>query len=102
MLDPYNLAAIDDVRFITGFTQITVASCVEADFKRYIQDHLDTNGLIDEIMDGEGFFKMALRYVGGPAPGEQLDELLRPRGSVRDSQDRQRDSTLDPAARHAG
>lgn len=34
MLDPYNLAAIDDICFITGFTQITVASCVEADFKR--------------------------------------------------------------------
>jgi len=26
-------------------------------------------------MDREGFFKMALRYVGGQAPGEQFDEL---------------------------
>ncbi len=75
MLDPYNLAAIDDIRFITGFSQITVAACVEADFKRYIQDHLQTNSLIDEIMEGEDFFKKALQYVGGATPGEQLDEL---------------------------
>ena len=75
MLDPYNLAAIDDIRFITGFSQITVAACVEADFKRYIQDHLDTNSLFDEIMEGEDFFKKALKYVGGSTPGEELEEL---------------------------
>ena len=41
MLDSYNLAAIDDIRFIPGFSQITVVACVEADFKRYIRDHAD-------------------------------------------------------------
>ena len=86
MLDPYNLAAIDDIRFITGFSQITVVACVEADFKRYIQDHLDTNSLIDEIMEGETFFPEGPRLCrradagrgarraggrerGGPRPG---------------------------------
>ena len=71
MLDPYNLAALDDIRFMTGFSQITVAVCVEADFKRYIQDHLDTKSLIDEINEGEVFFRKALDHIGTPTPAEE-------------------------------
>ncbi len=73
MLDPYNLAAIDDIRFLTGFTDIVVAACVESDFRDYIREHLDTTSLIDEILDGDTFYDRALSYMGGE-PSMDLPE----------------------------
>lgn len=63
MLDPYNLAAIDDIRFRTGFTEVSVAACVESDFKNYIRDHLETSCLIDEILEEDTFYQKAIQHV---------------------------------------
>ena len=74
MLDPYNLVAIDDIRFLTGFTDIVVAACVESDFCNYIAEHLDTTSLIEEILDGDVFYDRALSYLGGDSSVDLLED----------------------------
>lgn len=66
MMDPYNLVAIDDIRFKTGFSRLVITTCTEGDFTRYIEEHLETKGLIDEILQGGDFYNKAI---------EQLDDV---------------------------
>lgn len=63
MMDPYNLTAIDDIRFKTGFSRLVIATCTEGDFKRYIEEHLETKGLIDEILQGGDFYNKAIEQL---------------------------------------
>jgi type IV pilus assembly protein PilB len=64
MMDPYNLAAIDDIRFSTGRSRLIINTCTEGDFRRFIAHHLETRTVIDEILAGEDFYKRALEFVG--------------------------------------
>jgi type IV pilus assembly protein PilB len=64
MMDPYNLAAIDDIRFSTGRSKLIINTCTEGDFRRFIAHHLETRTVIDEILAGEDFYKRALEFVG--------------------------------------
>jgi type IV pilus assembly protein PilB len=64
MMDPYNLAAIDDIRFSTGRSRLVINTCTEGDFRRFIAHHLETRTVIDEILAGEDFYRRALEFVG--------------------------------------
>jgi type IV pilus assembly protein PilB len=64
MMDPYNLAAIDDIRFSTGRSRLVITTCTEGDFRRFITHHLETRTVIDEILAGEDFYRRALEFVG--------------------------------------
>ncbi len=64
MMDPYNLAAIDDIRFSTGRSRLVITTCTEGDFRRFILYHLETRSLIDEILAGGEFYQRALDFVG--------------------------------------
>ena len=72
MLDPYNLIAIDDIRFATGFREITVVTAGEEEFRRFIGDHLEVQSIIDEIMEGEEFYKRALTFLSSDTADEKL------------------------------
>ncbi len=68
MLDPYNLAAIDEIKFISGISHVRVSACTEGDFKRHLQYHLETRGLIDEILEEEDFYKKAIEQLRSGDP----------------------------------
>jgi type IV pilus assembly protein PilB len=72
MMDPYNLAAIDDIRFYTGRSRLTIATCTEGDFRRFISHHLETRTVIDEILAGEDFYRRALEFVSN---GQEAAEV---------------------------
>jgi len=84
MMDPYNLAAIDDIRFSTGHSRLVITTCTEGDFRRFIELHLETSSLIDEILSGEEFYHRALQFMGvdqdatlvREAEGEPSPELV--------------------------
>lgn len=70
MVDPYNLTAIDDIRFSTGVRDIVVATCTETDFRRYVERHLATRSLIEEILDGGRFYERAISSLGSDGAGD--------------------------------
>ena len=63
MLDPYNLTALDDVRFATGCKRLVVVSCTEEEFNRFMEEHFATQSMIKEIMDGGEFYDKVLSSV---------------------------------------
>lgn len=67
MLDPYNLMAIDDIRFYTGASRLVISTCTESDFKKFINKHLETKSLIDEIMQEDEFYKKAIKFLSADA-----------------------------------
>ena len=72
MTDPYNLAALDDIRFATGFPHQTVATCTESNFRQFMEKHLETQTVIDEILAGEEFYTRCLEEVDPDEEGEEL------------------------------
>lgn len=63
LLDPYNIYALDDIRFRTGISHLVVATCTETDYKRFIEEHLETRGIMDEILEEGEFYTRAVRYL---------------------------------------
>ncbi len=63
MMDPYNLRALDDVRFATGYTRQVVVTCSESEFRRYLEDRLATQSVMDEILDSGDFFEKCLEVL---------------------------------------
>jgi type IV pilus assembly protein PilB len=60
--DPYNLTAIDDIRFHTG-CHIVVNICTETEFARFLEEHLASASLMDEILEGGRFYERAIQTV---------------------------------------
>ncbi len=82
MLDPYNLVAIDDIRFATGCSQITISTCSEPDFKSYMSERLATQNLIQEILQGDEFYDRVVEsldedrdFVAEESSPENVHEL---------------------------
>lgn len=63
MPDPYNLVALEDIRFKTGIPHLGVVVCTEGDFRRFAANHLETRALFEEIMHGRNFYNRAVRYL---------------------------------------
>lgn len=74
MMDPYNLVALEDIRFHTGIPRLIVTACTERDFKRFIEEHLESRALFDEILRGRDFFDRALSYLRETQAGELEEE----------------------------
>ena len=77
MMDPYNLAALDDLRFATGCKKTVVVTCTEGDFRRLLEEELETQTIMDEILDGAEFFERCMEVVddvpgGNGEAGEEL------------------------------
>ena len=70
MMDPYNLAAIDDVRFATGCSRLTIASCSETDLNTFMEERLATQSLMQEIFQDGDFYDRVLSSLG-----EEVDEV---------------------------
>lgn len=84
MIDPYNLAALDDVRFATGFSRHVIVTCSESEFNRYLDEHFDTTSVLDEIFEDGEFYERALEMVDeGEVEGEGDDDS----GMVHDLQE---------------
>ncbi len=62
MLDPFNLTAIDDIQFATG-KRLVVVSCTEADFKGFVKEHLESQSLMEDILQGGEFYERAVKAV---------------------------------------
>jgi len=60
MMDPYNLTALDDIRFRTGARKIVAVTCTETDFDKFIRERLATETLVQEILGGGEFYEKAL------------------------------------------
>lgn len=71
MLDPFNLTAIDDIQFATG-KRLIVVSCTESDFKSFVEEHLASQTLMEDILQGGDFYARAVKAVetGGSKMGE--------------------------------
>jgi len=63
MVDPYDLRALDDVRFKTGFSNLCVTICTEADFKRFVGEHLMTGKAFEEVLQGGEFYNRAIKSL---------------------------------------
>ncbi len=76
--DPFNLSALDDVRFATG-RKLEVKSCTEADFASYVSNHIETQSLMQEILDGEDLYEKAVENLedttAGPAASPGSEEV---------------------------
>ncbi len=73
LLDPYNLYALDDIRFRTGISHLVVTTCTETDYKRFIEEHLETRGIMDEILQEGDFYIRAVRYLQTREQAEEED-----------------------------
>lgn len=62
MLDPFNLTAIDDIQFATG-KRLVVVSCTESDFKSFVEEHLESQTLMEDILQGGEFYARAVKAV---------------------------------------
>ena len=78
MMDPYNLRALDDVRFATGYTRQVVVTCSESEFKRWLEDRLATQSVMDEILDDRDFYDRCLEVLDDDEePDEEsIEELI--------------------------
>lgn len=63
MMDPYNLTAIDDLKFATGCRHLTIVTCTEDDFKEFLEENLQTQCLIEEILEGGDFYDKAINSL---------------------------------------
>jgi len=63
LLDPYNIYALDDIRFRAGIPHLVVTTCTETDYKRFIEEHLETRGIMDEIHQEGEFYTRAVCYL---------------------------------------
>lgn len=73
MVDPYNLVALDDIRFHTGLSQLVVAVCTESDFKRFVGEHLVRGKAFEEVLKGGDFYNQAIKSLQAD---EDFQELL--------------------------
>lgn len=74
--DPYNLTAIDDIRFHTG-CRLVVNICTESEFSAFLQEHLEQASLMDEILQGGRFFERAVQAVEPEKnPNDESQEVL--------------------------
>lgn len=62
MLDPFNLTAIDEIQFATG-KRLIVVSCTESDFKQFVEEHLESQTLMEDILQGGEFYARAVEAV---------------------------------------
>lgn len=72
MLDPFNLTALDDLQFASG-KKLVVVSCTEGDFAAFVKKHLETQTLMQEILDGGAFYEKAVENVEGVREGGNDD-----------------------------
>ncbi len=73
MMDPYNLTALDDIRFCTSARKLVVVTATESDFRAFVEEHLETQSLMDAILEGGAFFDEAVQSVHHDEP-EALDD----------------------------
>ena len=74
--DPYNLTAIDDIRFHTG-CHLVVNICSETEFTEFLKEHLESATLMDEILEGGRFFDKAVQAIEPErAPDDESQEVL--------------------------
>jgi len=74
MMDPYNLTAIDDIRFCTGARKLVIMTCAESDFRSFVEEHLATQCLIEEILQGGDFYQRAVESVDSNQEEEELPD----------------------------
>ncbi|MGE0323136.1 MAG: GspE/PulE family protein [Polyangiaceae bacterium] len=72
MKDPYNLHAIDDIRFATNTRRVVVQACTESAFAKFIEEHLQARSLIQEILEGGDFYA---RAVGTAVHQDESDDV---------------------------
>lgn len=62
MKDPYNFTAVDDIRFYSN-KRVVVLACTESDYASFVEEHLETQCLIEEILEGGTFYDKAVSSV---------------------------------------
>ena len=73
MMDPYNLTALDDIKFATGVRKLNVVTCTESDFTQFIEENLATQSLMAEILSGGEFYERAVSSVDATPEVEETD-----------------------------
>ncbi|GAB5547324.1 MAG: type IV-A pilus assembly ATPase PilB [Sandaracinaceae bacterium] len=79
MIDPYNLTALDDIRFCSGARKLVVVTCTESDFRSFVEEHLETQSLMEEILSGDVFFETAIKSVRAedePTEDQEPEEIV--------------------------
>ena len=80
--DPFNLSAMDDIRFATG-RKLVVKSCTQADFASYVANHIETQSVMQQILDGGDLYARAVENLEEPtsaADGEEVSDDLQHAG----------------------
>lgn len=62
MKDPYNFIAVDDIGFYTGL-RVVVLACTEAAYAKFVAEQLETQSLIEEILEGGDFYHRAVSSI---------------------------------------
>lgn len=62
MKDPYNFTAVDDIRFYAN-KRVVVLACTESAYASFVEEHLETQCLIEEILEGGTFYDKAVSSV---------------------------------------
>lgn len=74
MLDPYNLLALDDIRFRAGISKLVVTTCTEGDFRRFTCKNLPEETAVEEILKDEDFYNRAIQSLSCDENYRQLIE----------------------------
>lgn len=74
MLDPYNLMALDDIRFRAGISKLVVTTCTDGDFRRFTRRHLPAEGRLEEILQDEDFYNRMIQSLSCDENYRQLIE----------------------------
>jgi type IV pilus assembly protein PilB len=74
MLDPYNLLALDDIRFRAGISRLVVTTCTEGDFRRFTCRNLPPEGVVEEILKDEDFYNRTIQSLSCDENYKQLLE----------------------------
>lgn len=71
MTNPFNLTAIDDLKFATGYRRVNVVCCTEEDFDRVVEERVATKSLLTEIVEDGALYQRAVTAVATPGHGDE-------------------------------
>ena len=64
LIDPYNAAALDDIRQLSGCSRLVVATCTERAFNAFLSERLETQSLMQQIFEEGDFYQRAVHSLG--------------------------------------
>ncbi len=74
---PNNLTLLDEVRFVSGMTQVRAMVAPEMAIRRVIEQHYSTHALLEEVIASGGLYEKALKDANLPHTKEEETDVYK-------------------------